>query len=135
MPYQFFIFFSIMGWGFGSFFYKIANSNIHPVMVSTVSMGLYIVLLPLMWTVMKFDHHISLAGVLYSLAGAAFMCIATLSFSYALHNGGPAGRITILTALYPVLTLILSMIFLGETLTIKKSIGIICALVSFIILA
>src|SRR5271156_2678762 len=59
MKIEYFILASIFGWGMGSFFYKIANTSIHPIMVSTIAMGLYIVLLPLIWLVVKFDHTIT----------------------------------------------------------------------------
>lgn len=133
MRTEFLIVASILGWGFGSFFYKIASATIHPVMISTIAMGLYLILLPIMWIVVKFDHSITISGTAYALAGSLCMCIATLSFSYALRTG-EAGRTTIITALYPALTLLLSMLFLGETLTIKKTIGVVLALISFAIL-
>jgi bacterial/archaeal transporter family protein len=135
MKTNIFIITAVLGWGLGSFFYKIANSQVHPVLVSTIAMGLYIVLLPVMWLVIKFDHTITTSGIIYALIGSLCMCVATLSFSYALRSGGEVGRVTILCALYPTLTLILSIIFLNESMTIKKGIGIVLALISFAILA
>jgi transporter family protein len=135
MRTEYYILITVFGWGIGSFIYKIANTNAHPIMVSTISMGLYIVLLPLIWIFVKFDHTVNISGIAYALLGALCMCIATLSFSYALHSGGDAGKITIMSAIYPALTLILSMIFLHETLSIKKWIGIVLALVSFVMMS
>jgi drug/metabolite transporter (DMT)-like permease len=126
---------TILGWGFGSFLYKGANANLHPIVVSTIALLLYIVLMPIIWLTTKFDHTINTVGVVYALAGSLCMCVGTLGFSYALRSGGAAGSTTILCALYPALTLILSMCFLGETLTIKKGIGIALALISFAILS
>lgn len=131
---EFYIIASILGWGVGSFLYKFSNNAMHPIMVSSIALCLYIVLMPLLWVFVKFDHTITLGGVLYTLAGSLAMCIGTLGFSYALKSGGAVGQTTILTSLYPALTLILSMIFLGESLTIKKVIGIGLALTSFILL-
>lgn len=132
---EFYIIGSILGWGVGSFFYKFANNTLHPIMVSSLALCLYIVLMPILWVFIKFDHSITLGGVLYTLAGSMAMCIGTLGFSYALRSGGAVGQTTILCALYPALTLGLSMIFLGESLTIKKGIGVALALVSFILLS
>ena len=135
MSPQFFIIASILGWGFGSFFYKFANTTLHPIMVSSIALGMYVVLMPLLWAFVKFDHVITTAGIIYTLVGSLFMCIGTLGFSYALRSGGAVGQTTILCALYPALTLTLSMFFLKEELTVKKGIGIVLALVSFIILS
>jgi transporter family protein len=132
---EFFIAASIFGWGIGSFLYKLANNTLHPLMVSSIGLCLYIVLMPCIWLTVKFDHSVTLGGVLYTLAGSLAMCIGTLGFSYALRSGGAVGQTTILTALYPALTLVLSMIFLGESLTIKTGIGIVLALTSFVLLS
>jgi drug/metabolite transporter (DMT)-like permease len=135
MPYQFFIIMSIIGWGIGSFLYKLASATTHPVLLATLALSLYLLLLPLMWVFIKFDHVITVSGVVFSLVGSAFMCLGTLGFTFALRSGGAAGSTTFLVALYPTLTLALSMIFLGEQLTVKKVIGIALALVSFIFLS
>lgn len=121
---------SILGWGIGSFLYKYANDSLHPIMVSSIALCFYMVLTPLLWIFVKFDHSITTSGVLYTLAGSLAMSIGTLGFSYALRSGGAAGITTVLTSLYPALTLGLSMIFLGESLTLRKGLGIVLALVS-----
>ena len=135
MKTELFILTSILGWGVGSFLYKLAtNSNAHPLMISTIALCMYVVLMPLLWIFVKFDRAISLNGVLYTLAGSLFMCIGTLGFSYALRSGGEAGRTSIITSMYPALTLLLSVIFLHEGLSVKKIIGCVCALCSIALL-
>jgi drug/metabolite transporter (DMT)-like permease len=136
MPYLFFVVASILGWGIGSIWYKMATSSgLHPLMMSIIALVFYAALTPLLWIFVKFDHTITAIGVAYTLIGAAFMCVGTLGFSYALRSGGAAGSTTFLCSLYPALTLVLSMIFLGEVLTIRKIIGIALALVSLIVLS
>lgn len=134
MQSNIFVILSILGWGIGSFLYKLANNTLHPIMVSTIAMGLYAVLLPLVWVFLKFDHTVNVPGVIYALTGSLCLCIATLGYSYALR-GGAAGQVTFLTALYPALTLLLSMIFLHETMNLKKGLGILLALASFLMLS
>lgn len=131
---QSFILLTILGWGIGSFFYKIANDNIHPMMVSSIVTGLFIVLTPLAYLFFRFDTKVNTVGVVTALIGGAFMCIGSMGYFFAL-KGGHAGVVTTLTALYPALTLTLSMIFLGEHLNYKQGIGIVLALVSFIFLS
>lgn len=132
---EFFIIASICGWGFGSFFYKFANNSLHPIMVSTIALCFYSILLPGMWLFVKFDHTININGVLFALIGSLCMCIGTLGFSYALRSGGAAGMTTIMCALYPALTLTLSMLFLGESFSLRKGVGVFFALISFAILS
>jgi bacterial/archaeal transporter family protein len=135
MKTEYFIFASIMGWGLGSFLYKLATNTISPIMMSTIALSEYVILLPFLWAFIKFDHTLTTGGVVYALVGSVCMCIGTLGFSYALRLGGGAGKITVLCAMYPALTLMLSMLFLKETITIKQSIGIVLALVSFVMMS
>lgn len=135
MKTELYIIASILGWGIGSFVYKSANTALHPIMGLTITLILYVILLPLLWIFIKFDTEVTVAGIVYTLIGAAFMCIGTLGFSFALRNGGPAGQITAICACYPIITVILSCIFLGEEFNIKKLIGIILTLSGIIFLA
>jgi len=66
--------------------------------------------------------------------GGAFMCVGSMGYFFALRSGG-AGEITTVCALYPALTLMLSCLFMGETMTLKKGIGIALALASVLVLS
>lgn len=134
MSYQLFILLSIFGWGVGSFIFKFANSTLHPVMVSLISLFTYAIIIPFAFILFKFDRSLNLPGIIYTIIGSLFMCAGTLGFSFALRNGGEVGATTTLCALYPALTLTLSCVFLAEPFTLKKGIGVILALISFIIL-
>jgi|SRR5208282_3510855 len=135
MPTQYLIIASILGWGVGSFLFKIANTEIHPLMVSSISLGVYAALVPLIWFFMKFDHAVTSTGIAVTVIGSLFMCIGTMGFSYACRAGAAAGQITILTALYPGITLLLSMFFLKEQVTFKQGIGMVFALVGFLLMS
>jgi transporter family protein len=125
---------AIIGWGVGSLFYKVANDNIHPIMVSTIVTAMFIVLTPLSFKLFNVDYHVNSTGVIFSLMGGFTMCVGSIAYFYALKNGG-AGEVTTVTALYPALTLLLSFIFMGEGITIKKGIGIGLALLSVFLLS
>lgn len=125
---------SILGWGIGSVFYKVANDNLHPIMVSILVTGLYVILLPMSFAVTKVNTSVNVNGVTASLLGGLCMCIGSLAYFYALKRGG-AGEITTLTALYPALTVALSVFFLKEEITFRKIIGVSLALISVFILS
>jgi len=125
---------AIIGWGVGSLFYKIANDAIHPVMVSAIVTTVYIVMTPITFLTVKFDRTVTWTGVIFSILGGVCMAIGSMGYSFALKKGG-AGEITTVCALYPALTLMLSMSFLGEEMTWRKGIGIGLALVSVLVLS
>lgn len=62
------------------------------------------------------------------------MAVGSMAYFFALKRGG-AGEVTTVTALYPALTLLLSVFFLQEGMTYRKGIGVALALISFIILS
>jgi drug/metabolite transporter (DMT)-like permease len=135
MKTEMFILIAILGWGVGSFFSKLSNTAMHPLMVASVSLLTYMVVLPLALIFSKFDHSVSVQGIVVTVVGSLCMCAGTLGFAFALRNGAPVGQATILAALNPMITLALSMIFLHEGMTVRKGIGIIFALVSFFFLS
>lgn len=124
---------SIFGWGIGSLFYKMATNNAHPIMISAVVACVSLITLPFIFIFVKFPKEINSTGILFAVCGALCMDVGTLAYFFALKRS-EAGITTTITALYPALTLLLSMFFLHEGLTLKKGIGIGLALVSFIIL-
>lgn len=125
---------TILGWGIGSYFYKTANSNIHPMMVSIIVTAFYVLWDTFAFAVIPFNKTINSTGIIYTLLGAFFMGAGSLAYFFALRDG-QAGTTTVLTALYPAVTVILAAIFLKEPLTIKSGIGIALALASFFLLS
>lgn len=126
---------SIICWGAGSFFYKLANDNLHPILVSSLVSALYIVLIPLGILVFKVPLNFNFSGTLFGLLGGLATCIASLSFFFILRNGGEVGTATAVTSLFPAVTLILSVIFLKEPLSWYKIVGCALALVSIYLLS
>lgn len=135
MKTEMFILIAILGWGVGSFFSKLSNTAMHPLMVASVSLLTYMIVLPLALIFSKFDHSISIQGIVVTVVGSLCMCAGTLGFAFALRNGAPVGQATILSSLNPLITLVLSIIFLHEGMTVKKGVGILFAIISFIILS
>lgn len=135
MPYQLLILISIFGWGVGSFVSKLATNIMHPIMIAVIVMATDMLLLPLAFIFLKFDKTAPPIGIFYSVLVAILMTAGTMGFSFALKSGGEVGISTALTALYPALTYLLSVMFLEEQFTLAKSIGMILALVSFFCLS
>ena len=133
MSSTYLILFSIVGWGIGSLFYKVANDNAHPIMVSSIVTLVYIIITPIPFFFMKFERSINGTGLLFTILGALCMCIGSMGYFYALRRGN-AGSITVLTSLYPAVTLILSSVFMKESFSLKQGFGIGLALIAFVLL-
>lgn len=134
MSSQYLIIISILGWGIGSLFFKVANDNIHPFMVSTLVTCAYVILTPLVFITVNFDRSINATGAVFAILGGMAMCAGSIGYFFALR-GGAAGEITTVTAVYPALTLLLSCLFMGEGMSVKKGIGMALALASVALLS
>lgn len=125
---------AILGWGVGCFFYKIAgNHGLQPFMISAIATLVYMIETPLPFLFLKFDRSWNWLGVACVAAGALCMTVGSLGYFFALKKGD-AGVITAVTAIYPAVTLALSLLFLGEGFTIRKGIGIGLAILSMFII-
>jgi uncharacterized membrane protein len=134
VPQYVLIFLAILGWGVGSLFYKVANDNVHPFMVSTIVTLVYIIMTPIPFLFVNFDRSVNSTGVIFSILGGLAMCVGSMGYFYALKSGS-AGQVTTVTAIYPALTMLLSCLFMGEGMTVKKGIGVALALGSMLLLS
>jgi transporter family protein len=82
----------------------------------------------------RFRIQWSLAGFSWAALGGFCAFIGFLTFFAAL-DGGKASTVVTLSALYPVVTIALSVIFLREALTLRQGLGIVVALVACALLA
>lgn len=123
---------TIIAWGIGSIFYKIANDSIHPIMVSSLVTSLYVMMIPVGILFFKIPISFNFNGIVCGLLGGLCMCIGSLCYFFALQKGG-AGEVTALTSIYPALTLLLSIYFLKENISLSKIIGLIVMIIGIFI--
>lgn len=126
MQLTYLIILTILGWGIGSFFYKPANDQMHPFMVTSIATCMYILATPIIFFFIKFDKTITFNGFLCTLVGTVMMGIGSLAYYFAIKKGG-VGIVAFATSFYPIVTLILSYLFLGETITFKNVCGMLLA--------
>jgi bacterial/archaeal transporter family protein len=132
------VFYSLIAlffWGLWGFFEKVASRSVTPgslVILSTLgSLSVFPLYLALFARHLKFqsqnpDYYMALAG---GMAGA----VGGLCFYFAISKG-EASRVVMITALYPMVTVILASFLLNEALTLPKIAGIICAFAAMILL-
>lgn len=123
----------IIACGVGSLLYKIAADQIHPIMMSALITSVYFLLIPAAFFFVKFPKVMTLSGSLAAVCGGLCMAIGSLALFSALKRGD-AGTTTAVSAIYPAITLLLSVIFLGEKMNVKTGMGIVLALVGVILI-
>ncbi len=121
-------------WGFWGFLPKYAVKHITPmdVIVWEVVGAIMIGVCSLAYMGFKLKFH----SVGTPLGIAAGFCgyLGTIFFLHALREG-PVSLVTAISALYPILTIVLAFFFLHEPLTLKQLVGIILAMVAVVLIA
>ena len=118
-------------WGF---FPKLAVSYITPqsALIYQVIGGLLVGIVGLALVNFKPETHPM--GILYALLTGITGVLGTL-FYYAAASRGQISIVVSLTALYPLITILLAIIFLQETLVLKQMIGLGFAVAAIVLLA
>ncbi|HNQ45525.1 MAG: DMT family transporter [Syntrophorhabdus sp.] len=120
-------------WGFWSFIPKITTRYISPRSAILFEvMGGVLVATMVLFT-LKFKPDIHLKGVLLAMTTGGLGFLGALCYLYAVSKG-PVSLIAILTALSPVITVTLSVIFLNETISLKQGFGIVLGLAAMILI-
>lgn len=125
---------SILLWGLWGFLGKLAVQRIG---LQASFWNALILILPitiyLLITKQLFPLKIEFWGISLALLAGLASGLASVLF-YIFLRKNPAGMLVALTALYPLVTIILSVIFLKEPLTVTKIIGFILALAALFLL-
>lgn len=81
----------------------------------------------------NFKVETSYLGILYSILYGATGMVATLLFIVAVSKG-KASLVTAITAVYPCITIVLAMLILKESITVKQFLGIILSIVGVMLI-
>jgi transporter family protein len=121
---------AIVAWGAVGLLQKISSNLLDPTaLVFWVIVGLLVGSVPLIaWlpadTPLALSGGIIAAGLLSGLANA----LGSWCLFRALKNGAAASIVIPFTALYPLITVLLAFMFLGETLNLRQCLGAVLAI-------
>jgi transporter family protein len=128
---------NIISWGIFGVINKIALQRLHPLQLLIVGACVSILTLPLYSIVLKHSNitvpHFTTTSFLLCIAASSTSIIGNIAYIYGIRSG-QLGTVAVLSSTYPVLTVGLAVLFLGETLTITKILGIIFVMVGVVIL-
>lgn len=123
-----FILAAIAFWGLWGFLVKLAVQKIGLQALFWNSLFLTLtVIIFLLLTNQVFPFKTNLSGISLAILSGVASGLASVFF-YLLLEKNPVGFLVATTALYPLITIVLSVIFLRESLTIAKIAGFILAL-------
>ena len=125
---------TLIFFGMWGFFPKITTRYIEPksALVYEVAGGALVGLSVLVW--LSFKPQVHPVGTFLGVITGIFGFVGALFFLYAVSRGN-ASIVVTLSALYPLVVILLSRIFLDEPITLKQGIGIALALISMVLFA
>jgi len=126
--------FALIVWGVWGFLPKLATRYIEPRSVLVFqTIGSILVTIVILATI-DFKPELHTKGVTLAIVTGIIGTLGTASFLYSIAKG-KASIVVTMTALYPIITIILSLLILKESITIKQGIAIILALTAMALFA
>jgi transporter family protein len=120
-------------WGVWGLFQKLATNQMPPRSVYFFASAGALSVVLVMLAMSAFPMKANFEGAFFGVLAGACSSLGGLLFLQAMSRGEAAIVITF-TALYPVVSIILSFVLLHETITLKQGIGIVLALFSMVLL-
>jgi len=121
-------------WGVWGFLPKLATRYIDPRSVLVFqTIGSIVVTIVILATI-DFRPELHTKGMTLAIVTGIMGTLGAVSFLYSITKG-KASVVVTMTALYPIVTIMLSLFILKESITIKQSIAIILALTAMVLFA
>ncbi len=126
--------FTVIFWGLFGFIPKITIRYISPTSAIVYGSLAGIPVALVIMAVMRFQLDTEPSGVILASITGVLGFLGGLGYLVAVTRG-PVSLIAAFTAIYPALTILLAMVFLGEALVIRQWVGVGMALVAVLLIA
>ena len=130
------IYICIVCWSLCSIFNKLALERLHPLSVQIISCCVGFITAPIYFYFLRTNNPNAkwdAKGIVYILIVNTLSILSSLIFLNLLKKY-PAGSITVYVSSYPALTVLISVLFFNEQITIQKFFGIIIVLFGLVLL-
>ncbi len=124
---------ALLLWGLWGFFAKIASNYIgYQAVYLWGSLGALMITIFTILQGFRFEFHTE--GIIYALLAGLTGGGGVIFFYYAMKDGKASVVVTI-TALYPLITILMSSLILKEEISLRQAAGIIFALIAMALMA
>ena len=114
-------------WGIWGFLPKVTVKYIDPKSAAIYGVFGAILVAIMVFFLLKFRIGLNPVGISFAVVTGLVGSLGALLFLHAVSKG-PVSLIVTLSALYPVLSILLAVLFLGETISMRQGLGIVLAL-------
>jgi bacterial/archaeal transporter family protein len=133
-PWMLYTFFTVITWGLWGVFSKLASNYTKPrqsILFQTVGVLAFALVVLVLE---RFHIEWNAPGFAWSALGGFFAFIGFLTF-FASLTSGKTSTVVVVSALYPLVTIAISIAFLHERLSARQGVGMIFALIACGLLA
>jgi uncharacterized membrane protein len=110
-------------WGLGYFLEKIAVNHLNPIYIQVISGSLNFLMLPFYyWYLSKYQllSDYSYKGIITGTIACLIIILGSITFIVSIKEATNLGLITLISACYPIMTVVLSYLFLNEPMNMSK---------------
>jgi bacterial/archaeal transporter family protein len=132
-PWLIFSILALITWGFWGFFPKLASLHMTAQSASFYEVIGGVIFGIILLFIMGFKLQVNVSGMTFGILAGFTALLGGLFLLYAFSSGSKVGPAIVITALYPIITIILSFFILHETINIKQGIAMILALAAIIL--
>jgi len=114
---------TILAFGFSAFFRKLAVDRMHPYHMQIISGIIYASMIPVWYNVAPKQFEFSTTGVAFAVLCIGINIIGAVMFGLLLKSENAAGVLSVMISASPVVTILLSMMFLQEKFEVRHLIA------------
>lgn len=124
---------SLISWGIWGVLPRVSTMYISPKSAFVYEVLGVLLFGIVMWAFFGFKLETNTKGAVFGILTGVFEFIGALAFVYAVSKS-KSSMVVVVSALYPAVTVLLSYLFLGDTITIKQGIGMLMALGAMVLI-
>jgi transporter family protein len=125
---------ALLLWGVWGLFPKLATNYLSPASVMVFSGIGNVLVLIVVLVFLNFRPDVHPQGITFAILAGLLGTLGTIPFLYAISKG-KASVVVPMTSLYPLVTIVLSLLILREPMTLKQGVGIVLALIALLLFA
>lgn len=125
---------ALLLWGVWGLFPKLATNYLSPASVMVFEGLGHLLVIVVVLASLSFRPELHSRGVAFAILAGLIGTLGTIPFLYAISRG-KAAVVVPMTSLYPLVTIILSLLILKEPMTWKQGLGIVFALMALLLFA
>lgn len=110
---------TILSFGLSAFFRKLAVDKLHPYHMQIIAAGIYLAMVPVWYNLAPKHSTLELQGTIFAIITTCLHICGAVMFGMLLKSSNTTGTLSVMVSAAPIVTVLLSIIFLDEEFELK----------------